>query len=66
LEDPCAVAFLIVVVGVAGKYHDTLPRGLPYLRKAGAPIMLRLEEFRITIFGYFMEEKLPGVFIKSK
>jgi hypothetical protein len=63
-EDPNAVAFGGVAVGVRAKYHDALPRGLPYLTVAGVPFFVDVVEFRIILLGYVVEEKLPSVFVE--
>jgi hypothetical protein len=63
-EDPNAVAFGGVAVGVRVKYHDTLPRGLLYLTVAGVPFFVDIVKFRIILLGYIMEEKLPSVFVE--
>jgi len=57
LEDPNAVAFVGVAVGVGG---------LPYLRMARAPLLVHVEEFRIILLGYVVEEKLASFFVKIK
>jgi hypothetical protein len=41
-----------------------LPKGLPYLTVARVPFFVDVVEFRITVLGYVVEEKLPSVFIE--
>jgi hypothetical protein len=53
-EDPNAVAFVGVAVGVRAEYHDALPRGLPYLTMVGVAFLVRVEEFCVTVLGYVM------------
>lgn len=55
-----------MAVGVRTEYHDALPRGLPYLTMAGVPFFVNVVEFRVTVLGYVVEEKLPSVFIEIK
>ena len=61
-EDP--LAGVIIAVRVAGEYHETLPRGLQYLTMAGPPFLAHVEEFRVTVLGYVVEEKLLSVFFE--